>query len=95
MRMNEPTSVGCRLGSYLACNITPDVSVAGPLVSISVCVNSEVSNEVEVTPGVLIRALRADPVGPCYTNYLKWFQVIRSPYVSWITTIGIAPPVCL
>ena len=36
-------------------------------------VNLEVSNEVEVTPGVLTRALRAAPVGPCYTNYLKWF----------------------
>ena len=28
-------------------------------------VNSEVSNELEVTPGVLIRALRAAAVGPC------------------------------
>ena len=28
----------------------------------------EVSNEVYVTPGVLIRA--------CYTNYLKWFQLV-------------------
>ena len=41
-----------------------------------ISVNSEVSNEVEVTPGVLIRALRAAPVGPCYTNYLKWFQLL-------------------
>ena len=35
-----------------------------------VSVNLEVSNEVEVTPGVLIRAVRAAPVGPCYTNYV-------------------------
>ena len=41
-----------------------------------VSVNPEVSNEVEVTPGVLISALRATPVGPCYTNYLKWFQLV-------------------
>ena len=42
----------------------------------AISVNSEVSNEVEVTPGVHIRALRAAPVGPCYTNYLKWFQLL-------------------
>ena len=42
----------------------------------TISVNSEVSNEVEVTPGVHIRALRAAPVGPCYTNYLKWFQLL-------------------
>ena len=40
-----------------------------------VSVNSEVSNEVDVTTGVLIIALRAAPVGP-YTNYLKWFQLL-------------------
>ena len=45
------------------------------LLSVPVNMNSEVSNEVEVTQGVLIRALRAAPVGPCYTKYLKWFQL--------------------
>ena len=29
------------------------------------------SGEVEVPPGVLIRALRAAPVGPCFINYLQ------------------------
>ena len=42
----------------------------------TVSVNSEVSNEVEVPPGVLIRALGAAPVGPCYTNYLNWLQLL-------------------
>ena len=36
-----------------------------------ISVNSEVSNEVEVTPGVLIRALRAAPVGQCYIYQLS------------------------
>ena len=40
------------------------------LLSISLGVSSEVSNEVEVTPGVLIRALPAAPVGPCYIIYI-------------------------
>ena len=60
-----------------------------------VSVNLEVSNEVEVPPGVLIRALRAAPVGPCYTNYHIWFQ-FADPLVlqdNWIITI--APPICL
>ena len=38
----------------------------GYISTIPVSLNWEASNEVEITPGVLIRA--------CYTNYLKWFQ---------------------
>ena len=60
-----------------------------------VSVNPEVSNEVEVTPGVLIRALRAAPVVPCYTNYLKMIPVADPLDLedNWI--IAIAPPVCV
>ena len=60
-----------------------------------VSVNSEVSNEVEVTPGVLSRALRAAAVGPCYTNYLKMVLVADLLVLqgNWIITIAL--PICL
>ena len=65
-------SEASRSGSLLARNRENQCR----LLSVPVSVNSEVSNDVEVPPGVLIRALRAAPVGPCYTIYLKWFQLL-------------------
>ena len=63
-------------GAALSALMSTPGGTSTSLLSISLGVNSEVSNEVEVTPGVLIRALPAAPVGPCYINYVKWFQLL-------------------